>query len=114
MRTPDIELLWWEGCPSTDRAHDQLRELLGELGLSDAEVRAREIRTDAEARAIGFVGSPTILVDGEDVVAPDSVEPVGLACRVYRRRSGGVSPIPDRDDVRDALRRALAREEINR
>ena len=51
----------------------------------------------------GFTGSPTILVDGRDV-AGASGEPVVLACRVYRRRDGRVSPLPDPDDVRDALR----------
>ena len=32
-------------------------------------------------------------------------EPVGLTCRVYRLRDGRVSPLPDPEDIRDALRR---------
>jgi hypothetical protein len=28
---------------------------------------------------------------------------VGLACRIYRRRDGRISPTPDPADVRDAL-----------
>jgi hypothetical protein len=35
-------------------------------------------------------------------------EPAGLTCRVYRRRDGRVSPLPDRADVRDALAERLA------
>lgn len=66
-----------------------------------------EIRTEDEARERAFVGSPTILVAGADV-APPADEPVGLNCRVYRRRDGTVSPTPDRDDLREALRRARA------
>ena len=65
-----------------------------------------EIRTDEEAQSRAFVGSPTILVDGKDV-APPGEEPVGLNCRVYRRRDGTVSPTPDPEHLRDALRRAL-------
>ena len=42
--------------------------------------------------------------------APESDEPVGLSCRVYRRRDGQISPVPDREDVRAALRRALRHE----
>jgi hypothetical protein len=73
-----------------------------------------EIATEEEARARAFVGSPTILVDGEDV-APPGEEPVGLNCRVYRRRDGAVSPTPDPEDLREALRRALvAPEEATR
>ena len=72
-----------------------------------------EICTDDDAGERGFVGSPTILVQGQDV-APPSDEPVGLNCRVYRRRDGSVSPTPDPDDVREALRRAVAFKEVTR
>jgi hypothetical protein len=67
-----------------------------------------EISTDAEAEAHGFVGSPTILVDDEDV-APPREEPVGLNCRIYRRRDGTVSPTPDAETLREALQRARER-----
>ena len=60
MRVPELELLWWDGCPSTDRAVAELREALAELGLERAELKMREIQSDAEARAEAFAGSPTI------------------------------------------------------
>jgi hypothetical protein len=110
----NVELLWWEGCPSTERALAAVREALSELGLSGVEVRMREIETDADAEATGFVGSPTILIDGQDLVPAAAEEPIGLSCRVYRRRDGRVSPIPDPDDLREALERAARREEVNR
>jgi hypothetical protein len=106
-----IELYWWDGCPSTPRARAELRAALDELGLRDTEVRERHIETDDDAAQAGFVGSPTILVDGVDV-APADGEPVGLTCRVYHRRDGSISPTPDPEDVREALRRAAAREEV--
>jgi hypothetical protein len=113
VRTPDVELLWWEGCPSTDRALAVVREALAELGLG-GEVRTREIRTDDDADDAGFVGSPTILIDGRDLVPAADDEPIGLSCRVYRRRDGRISPIPDPDDLREALSRAAARTEVKR
>ena len=70
VRIPEIELRWWDGCPSTDRALAELQEILDSLDLSDVEVRMTEISNDEEARAVRFPGSPTILVDGEDVAAP--------------------------------------------
>jgi hypothetical protein len=106
VRRPDIELLWWEGCPSTERALQELRGALLDLGLENLEPRMREIRSQSEAEQAGFVGSPTILVDGRDV-APAPGEPVALACRVYRRRDGRISPTPDPDDLREALEVAL-------
>lgn len=106
MRTPDIEVLWWEGCPSTEKALVELRHALGDLRLDRAEVRIREITSDAEAARVGFRGSPTILIDGEDVCPAGPGEPAALTCRVYRRRDGRISPTPDPEDLRDALRRA--------
>lgn len=109
VRNPDIELLWWDGCPSTERALDELREALRDVGLGDVPVHSREIRSDSDAEAAGFVGSPTILIGGEDVAPLATDDRPGLACRVYRRRDGRISPTPDPDDVREMLRRALAR-----
>lgn len=112
MHCPDIELLWWDGCPSTPRALAELRDVLRDAGLEAAEVRIREIGSDEEAARTGFIGSPTILIDGADAV-PASGEPVGLTCRVYRRRDGTISPTPDPDDLREALRRAAERVEVS-
>ncbi|MFZ1995800.1 MAG: hypothetical protein WAU75_16940 [Solirubrobacteraceae bacterium] len=107
-----VELLWWEGCPSTDRALSELRTALTELGLPD-DVHLREIRSDDEAEAAGFTGSPTILIDGVELMAAlgrgPGDEPAGLNCRVYARRDGRVSPTPDPQDVRDAVNAARAR-----
>ena len=110
----NVELLWWEGCPSTERALAAVREALADLGLEDVDVRAREIRSDGDARDAGFVGSPTILIDGVDLVPAATDEQIGLSCRVYRRRDGRVSPIPDPDDLREALRVAAERTEVTR
>jgi glutaredoxin len=109
VSVPDLELLWWEGCPSTERAMAELREALIDVGLGDAEIRTREIDTDADAQQAGFRGSPTILIDGIDVAGASDEDQIGLGCRVYRRRDGRISPTPDPDDLRDALRLAAAR-----
>jgi hypothetical protein len=73
-----------------------------ELGLDPESIELRRIDTEADAAAASFAGSPTIRVDGEDVqLAGDA--PAGLSCRIYRRRDGRISPLPDPDDVREAL-----------
>jgi hypothetical protein len=104
--TPRIELLWWRGCPSWERALAELREEMGALGLDPGSVEVREVATEDAAEHEEFVGSPTIRIDGRDV-QPTST-PAGLTCRVYRLRDGHVSPLPDRADVRDALAERLA------
>lgn len=108
MSIPELELLWWEGCPSTERALAELREALEDVGLGDAEIRIREIDSDATAEQAGFRGSPTILIDGEAFAGADG-DDIGLGCRIYRRRDGRISPTPDPDDLREALKHAAAR-----
>jgi hypothetical protein len=114
MRIPEVELLWWEGCPSTDRALGEVRQALDDMGLGEVEVHMREITTDADAEARSFAGSPTILIDGVDVVPAASEQDTGLGCRVYHRRDGRISPTPDSDGLREALRRAAERVEVRR
>jgi hypothetical protein len=105
-RAPEVELLWWEGCPSTDAALAMLREEMAALGLDPERIDVREVSTDADAQREEFVGSPTIRVDGRDV-QPVVQEPVGLSCRVYRLADGRISPLPDRGEVRQTLREAI-------
>jgi hypothetical protein len=104
---PKVEFLWWRGCPSWDVALERLRERMAAAGLDPESVRLHEILTEADAAEAGFVGSPTIRIGGRDVQAPERGEPTGLNCRIYRRRDGRVSPLPDPDDIGDALAAAL-------
>lgn len=105
---PRVELLWWEGCPSHPRALDDLRTAMADAGLPADAVVTREVTDQEAAEREGFVGSPTIRIDGRDVQPPPAGEPTGLTCRVYRLRDGRVSPTPDPADLRQALRVAVA------
>ena len=106
MAQPQVELLFWEGCPSHSKALAQLREAMEELGLDADAIEVRHVDTDERAGAEGFVGSPTIRIDGVDVQDPGD-EPTALTCRIYHRRDGRISPLPDPADVRDALHTAM-------
>jgi hypothetical protein len=100
---PTAELLWWQGCPSWERALAMLREEMSAAGIGEERLRVTEVRTEEDAERHAFPGSPTIRIDGRDIQPPGEEEPGGLTCRVYRQRDGRVSPLPDRDDIRDAL-----------
>jgi hypothetical protein len=103
----DVEFLYWQGCPSHPQALAELRRAMSELALDPDAIAVREVTTEEQAGREGFVGSPTIRIDGADIQTPDG-EPVGLTCRVYHRRDGRVSPTPDPADVRAALEAAQA------
>jgi hypothetical protein len=99
---PRIELLFWEGCPSHPEARELVEDVLAELGV-DATLEVREVLTLQEAEAERFPGSPTIRVDGIDVDAAGADGPPSLTCRIYRRPDGRVSPVPSRDQIKEAL-----------
>jgi hypothetical protein len=94
----EVELLFWEGCPSYPAALADLRDALGDA----VPVTVREVLTEEQAVAEGFPGSPTIRVDGEDLFPID--EPPGLSCRIYRLADGRFSPTPDPGELRERLR----------
>jgi hypothetical protein len=106
---PRVEMLWWPECPSHDRALADLRAAVGELGLDPGAVRVLRIDSEEDAARERFPGSPTIRVDGEDVL-PGGEQPVGLTCRLYTLRDGRASPTPDPADLREALAAAIREE----
>ena len=83
----DVEVRFVEGCPSLPLIRRRLRHALDATGCAQVDIRIRQVRTDAEAAALSFIGSPTILVDGHDLFGqPDAV--VCLSCRLYRSAHG--------------------------
>ena len=109
MRSPRIELLWWKECPSWERALAMLRDEMEAAGLDPASIEVTEIDTAQDADRTDFPGSPTIRIDGSEFQPPDPEAPRGLTCRVYRRRDGRASPLPDPEDLREALAKARDR-----
>jgi hypothetical protein len=107
-----VELLWWPECPSHERALAELRAALRDLGHDPEAVRLVRIDSEEEAARERFAGSPTIRVDGEDVLPLGADEPGGLTCRLYQLRDGRASPTPDPMDLREAL--ATAMDEVSR
>jgi hypothetical protein len=82
---PNVELIYSPDCPNVDLARGRLTEALSSLGQVPAWTEwNRESPT-----APGYVrryGSPTVLVDGRDVLA----SPASMAdsCRVYASDEG--------------------------
>lgn len=100
-----VTLLYWEGCPSHEEALNRLRRVLEEEGVQ-AAVEVVRVDTEEEAERLRFPGSPTILVEGEDIVPSEG--PYRLTCRVYRQEDGRISPLPSAETIRRAVRQALA------
>jgi len=81
-----ISLLYFEGCPNWHITDERLREAIAVVGHA-VQIEHVLVSTPQEADAIGFHGSPTVLVDGLDPFS-DADAPVGLTCRLYRTEEG--------------------------
>lgn len=103
----DIELLVVPDCADEAAALDLLTRTLSELGLADGQVAVRVVGGREPADELGFVGSPTFLIDGRDPFGEPGRDP-GPACRVYRGPEGALSGLPDIRALREALKRAAA------
>jgi hypothetical protein len=97
-----IEFLFWDGCPSSAEAKELLEEVLAQRGI-DAPVEMHEVRTQDDAEALAFPGSPTIRIDGRDVDPSGATARPALNCRIYYLPDGRVSPVPTRDQLEAAL-----------
>ncbi|MEP6852869.1 MAG: hypothetical protein ABJA87_09465 [bacterium] len=104
----DVELLIVPDCPNENVTAQLLHTALVDVGLAPAHFRTTVISTPAEAEQRGFTGSPTVLLNGVDPFAEPG-RPVGLSCRVYRNPSGS-GGVPDLAALRQALKRAAARQ----
>jgi len=98
-----IEFLFWRGCPSHPEAHELLAEVLAARGVQ-ATVEEREVTTQEEAEQLRFPGSPTIRVDGRDVDPAGAESRPALTCRIYYLPDGRPSPVPTREQLKEALR----------
>ncbi|MFC5140528.1 thioredoxin family protein [Actinomycetospora rhizophila] len=76
-----LELLYFDGCPNAADYLPRLRNLAAQTG---DEVVARQVTSAEQALTEGFLGSPTVRVDGSDVEpGADARRDYGLSCRVY-------------------------------
>ena len=70
----------------------------------DVPIEMREVRTDEEAEALHFPGSPTIRIDGRDVDPAGADARPALTCRIYYLPNGRVSPVPTRRQIETAIK----------
>jgi hypothetical protein len=82
--TPRIEIRYFDGCPHVKGTRDMIRACLGRLGM-DVPIEDKE----------GDYPSPTVLVDGVDVMGTPGG--VGRVCRL---------DVPTETQLMAALRRA--------
>jgi hypothetical protein len=97
-----IEVLYIDGCPHFPATADAVREALGHCGYACPIIETR-VRDQNMAVRIGFLGSPTVRIDGLDI-EPSARQRTafGIMCRTYEGGGG----VPSEDLIRNAITRA--------
>jgi hypothetical protein len=108
MSVVDVELLVVPDCPNGTVALSVLHSAFDRVGLAWQSVRTTVIASQEQAQERGFVGSPTILINGVDPFGVAGQSPA-YACRVYATPAG-LSGVPPLGDVISALTAARNRE----
>lgn len=99
-----VEVMYFDGCPHARPALEAARRVGGEFdGVEVVEVQV----TEADVDGVGFLGSPSIAVDGVDVEPGAGERTPHFGCRRYATDAGVVGVPPD-EWIRAALQRAGA------
>src|SRR5712692_3740684 len=100
-----IEVLYFEGCPNHKPAVARIDEIVKAEGVS-AEISEVNVPDASTAHEVGFLGSPSIRVNGMDgELAARAAREYGMMCRTYvvnGKREG----LPSREMLRQAIREA--------
>jgi hypothetical protein len=100
-----VAFLFFADCPSHAPTLARLNAVMDELQLNGWPIDIVEVTTEEQATCEQFVGSPTIRINGEDIVSPNHTQ-YGLMCRVYQLEDGRYSPMPSVNMIRKALQKA--------
>tara|TARA_R110000822_G_scaffold126082_11_gene261272 strand:+ start:30361 stop:31095 length:735 start_codon:yes stop_codon:yes gene_type:complete len=95
-----VELIYDADCPNVAAARAQLLKAFAATSIPARWKEWRRDSPDAPARVKGF-GSPTILLNGRDVLPMASNAP---CCRVYRDSDGRIAGVPALETITRALR----------
>lgn len=97
---PTVELVYAEDCPNIADARAQLLRAFAKTKTDPRWQEWQAEGPDAPEHVRGY-GSPTILVDGDDVAAGESNG--AACCRLYEQPDGGLRGVPSADAIATAL-----------
>jgi len=102
-----VDLLTTLDCPHAERVEAILRSALSEDGREGRVHRVYVTDLD-NAAGLGFHGSPTIRIDGRDVVPVPADLPINLGCRLYRQPNGTLGGVIPRETILAEVERRRA------
>ena len=104
--TMEIQLLYFDGCPSWEIALSNLKAALAAEGL-EAEIQLIKLEDNEDATHLRFLGSPSFQVNGVDLWHEERKR-YNLSCRVYATPHG-LQGAPTVEMLREKLRQTCSR-----
>jgi hypothetical protein len=96
-----IDLLYFDGCPSWEGALENLKTALAAEGL-EAKISLVKVADNNDAVHLRFLGSPSFRINGADLW-PEGRKRYDLSCRVYNTLQG-IRGSPTVEMLREKLR----------
>jgi hypothetical protein len=91
-----LEFQYFEDCPNHIKMQNNISEAI--KGLEDKIELTKVLVEDEEtAKKVFFRGSPTLLINGEDIEGVPTLAEPSLSCRFY------VNGIPNEDKIRQVV-----------
>lgn len=98
-----LEFQYFESCPNHVKLQNNLTEAI--KGLEDKiEIEKVLVENEVTAMQVKFRGSPTLLINGEDLLGMPAPEEPSLACRYYPKG------IPTSEEIRKAILQKINKE----
>jgi len=97
----DVEVLHIDDCPNWKDAGRRLRAALDSTGHQDQPISFRLIRSSEDTLGTAFAGSPTITLNGVDLI-PSNGATNDLACRIYATPAG-LAGLPTVDQLIEGI-----------
>ncbi len=91
-----IEIQHFRGCPNSPEMIHRVKEA---IKGSEEQIEYNEVLVESNelAEEIKFRGSPTVLINGEDIEGREEPESASLNCRVYE------NGLPSIDEIREKI-----------
>ncbi len=91
-----IEIQHFRGCPNSPEMIHRVKEA---IKGSEEKIEYNEVLVESNeiAEKLKFRGSPTVLINGEDIEGREEPESASLNCRVYE------NGLPSIDEIREKI-----------
>ncbi len=98
-----VELLYSPDCPHWERTRAALHRILSRDAI-ETPIELVVVNGLDDAAFLGFVGSPTVRLNGVDVAPPPPGTEPSVGCRSYRQADGSLAGTVPEELLREAIR----------